>query len=67
MGEPGPRVVLPCPNCGARIRLEVEKPAQGDAAERRAEEARSRARLGSRHEPDPRSFWQRYFPPLSWM
>ena len=25
MSEPGPRVVLPCPNCGARIRLEVEK------------------------------------------
>ncbi len=43
MGEPGPRVVLPCPNCGARIRLEVEKLAQAGATEPGVDEAMRRA------------------------
>ncbi len=61
-------VRLCCPNCGARIRLEVERlPASADAAEPGVGEDRPRwMRFASKRELGLQRFWLRYFPPLPW-
>jgi len=67
-GDRGPQVALPCPNCGARIRLEVERLAEAaDAAEPGAGKARPRwMRFASKRKLGLQRFWLRYFPPLPW-